>query len=147
MKHIAFILSICLLSALSSCRAPMTHATYYIDYKQAGQGKVFITEANSVSFEYEPLGSILVEETSGMVKVTVPTTEKERNIDPLYGSGPETKTVNGYSKATAQTALNYAAQEAIRLGGDGLINLRLASSRDGKGDVVVSVSAMVIKRK
>lgn len=127
----------------------MTHATYYIDYKEAGQGKVFITEANSVSFDYEPLGSILVEETSGMVKLTVPTTEKERNDDSLYGPGPSTKTVNSYSEATAQTALNYAAQEAVRLGGDGIINLRLSSTHDGKGASVVSVSVsgMVIKRK
>lgn len=147
MKHITFLLTICLLAALSSCRAPMTHATYYIDYHEAGQGKVFITEANSVSFDYEPLGSILVEETSGMVKLTVPTTAKERDKDDLYGLGTMTKTVNSYSKATAQTALNYAAQEAIRLGGDGLINVRLSSSRDGKGDAVVSVSGMVIKRK
>lgn len=125
----------------------MTHATYYIDYQEAGQGKVFITEANSVSFEYEPLGSILVEETSGVVKITVPTTEKERNVDSLYGPGPSTKTVTSYSKATAQTALNYAAQEAIRLGGNGIINLRLASVNDGKGGAIVSVSGMIIKRK
>lgn len=147
MKHIAFLLTVCLLAALSSCRAPMTHATYYIDYQQAGQGKVFITEANSVSFEYEPLGSILVEETSGMVKLTVPTTEKERDRDDLYGTSSTTKTVNSYSKATAQTALNYAAQEAILLGGDGIINLRLTSVNDGKGGAVVSVSGMIIKRK
>lgn len=147
MKHFTILIAVCLLAALSSCRTPMTHATYYIDYQEAGQGKVFITEANSVSFEYEPLGSILVEETSGMVKVTVPTTKKDRDFDPLYGAAPSTKSVNSYSKATAQTALNYAAQEAIRLGGDGLINLRLSSYRDSKGDAVVSVSAMVIKRK
>lgn len=146
MKHFTFLLFIGLLLAFSSCRAPMTHATYYIDYQEAGQGKVFITEANSVSFEYEPLGSILVEETSGVVKVTVPTTEKERNSDSLYGPGPATKTVNSYSKATAQTALNYAAKEALRLGGNGIINLRLTSTQNGKNSVV-TVSGMVIKRK
>lgn len=149
MKHIAFLLLVCLLSALSSCHTPMTHATYYIDYQEAGQGKVFITEANSVSFEYEPLGSILVEETSGVVKITVPTTEKERNDDSLYGPGPSTKTVTSYSNATAQTALNYAAQEAIRLGGDGIINLKLSANLDSKGRKIetISVSGMVIKRK
>lgn len=138
-----------LLLAFSSCRAPMTHATYYIDYQEAGQGKVFITEANSVSFEYEPLGSILVKETSGVVKITVPTTEKDRDKDSLYDSGPSTKTVTSYSKATAQTALNYAAQEAIRLGGDGIINLKLSANLDNKGQKIetVTVSGMVIRRK
>lgn len=147
MKHFTFLLSISFLLALGSCKAPMTHATFYIDYKEAGQGKVFITESNSVSFDYEPLGSILVEEASGFVKVTVPTTEKERNEDPLYGPGQSTKTVSSYSLATAQSALNYAAQEAIRLGGDGLINLNLSASRGKSGELVVSVSGMVIKRK
>lgn len=146
MKYLCSIFAYCLLLAVGSCRTPMTHATYYIDYQEAGQGKVFITEANSVNFEYVPLGSILVEETSGVVKVTVPTTEKDRNFDTLYGPGSTTKTVSSYSKATAQTALNYAAQEAVRLGGDGIINLRLTSTNDGKGGSVVSVSGMVIKR-
>lgn len=125
----------------------MTHATYYIDYQKAGQGKVFITEANSVSFEYEPLGSILVEEKSGVVKLTVPTTEKERNDDSLYSIGSSTKTITSYTTATAQTALNYSAKEALRLGGDGIINLRLTSERDRHGNAIVSVSGMVIKRK
>lgn len=147
MKKFISTIFICSLLALVSCRTPMTHTTYYIDYQEAGQGKVFITEANSVSFEYEPLGSILVEETSGMIKITVPTTEKERNSDSIYGTGPTTKTVNSYSRATAQTALNYAATEVLLLGGDGIINLQLSATRDKSGTPIVSVSGMVIKRK
>lgn len=149
MKKLISTIFICSLLALGSCSVPMGHATYYIDYKEAGQGKVFISEANSVSFEYEPIGSIVVVESSGVVKTTVPTTEKERSSDALYGPGPSTKTVSRYSQATAQTALNYAAQQALLLGGDGIINLQLSTEFDKKGEKVetVTVTGMVIKRK
>lgn len=147
MKRLLFILfSALALVALNSCHAPFSHVTYYVDYQQAGKGKVFITEANSVSFEYEPLGTILVEEVPGSVKVTVPTTEKERAADDgLYGPSTS-KTVTTYSQATAQTALNYAAEKAIELGGNGLINVRLSSYLDNQKRRVVQVTGMVIKR-
>lgn len=146
MKKLTLLMSAFVMLAVGSCNTPKSHVTYYIDYQKAGNGKVFITESNSVSFEYMPLGTILVEETPGFVEVTVPTTEKERQDDPLYGSGASTKTVKKYSNATAQSALNYAAEEALTLGGDGIINLRLSSYYVGK-ERIVQVSGMVIKRE
>ena len=150
MKYFKSLLTAVVLAGLSSClsHSPLSHVTYYTDYQEASQGKLFISEANSVNFEYEPLGSILVEEIPGSVKITVPTTEKERqrDNDGLYGAVPATKTITSYSQATAQTALNYAASQAITMGGDGLINLKLTSYiKDEKR--IVQVTGMVIKRK
>ena len=140
--------SLLLLATLNACRPPFRHATYYIDYQQAGDGLVFITEANSVSFDYEPMGSVLVEEISGSVKITIPKTKKDRNVeDGIYGEDVATKTVTSYAEATAQSALNYAATVAIRLGGDGIINLKLSTYRGPHNDKIVVVSGMVIKRK
>ena len=145
MKHLSILSIVLGALLLTSCASTFTHATYYIDYKDAGQGKLFITESNSVSFDYEPLGSILVEEIPGAVKVSVPISDKERrNHDDLYTSS--SKTVTSYSQATAQTALNYAAQKCIEIGGDGLINVKLNSYMDDHKRRVVQVSGMVIKR-
>ncbi len=142
------LLAVIALAGFSACHSPLSHITYYLDYKEASQGKLFISEANSVSFEYEPLGSILVEEVPGTVNIIVPVPEKtnQKDDDGLYSANP-TKTITTYSDATAQSALNYAAVRAIEMGGDGLINLRMSSYVDRYKRKVVQVTGMVIKRK
>lgn len=139
---------------LGSCaKVPMKHATYFVDYKEAGKGRVFISEANSVSFEYEPLGSVIVEEISGYKpKVKHRDLEKEQKLEPLY-IGPSSDYVveddddSKYANANAQSALNYAVDEVIRMGGNGLINVKISTYYPEKSNRrVVAVYGMAIKR-
>ena len=144
-------LSLCgaalLLFSLSACSPKLTQRVYLVDYVEAGQGKVFISESNSVSFDYEPLSSIIVEEFPGIVKTVVPVSGKEsgRGGDPIYGDNKDAKVIQNYQKATAQSALNYAARKVIEMGGDGLINLKMSTFVEG-GKNAVQISGMVIKR-
>lgn len=148
MKYITSIITLCAILALSSCKVhQLRHETYYLDYQEAGQGKVFLTESNSVSFDYEPLGSILVKEISGVSKKLVAVSNKERRPDDLYGPGPASKTVEEYTFATGQRAINYAVQQAIELGADGIINLRVEAVNPPKEPFTIVVTGMAIKRK
>ena len=136
--------------AMPSCKSsirPMWHEVYTIDYAAAGGGKVFITESNSVSFEYEPIGSILVKEHPGEKEVKVPLSQREIDYEMFFGVPPETKTERKYEPSTAQSALEYAANQTLLLGGDGIINLKLTSEYVEHEGRVVCVSGMVIKRK
>lgn len=133
MKKVAFFISVCLVMALSSCMPKMSHDVYYIDYEFAGKGKVFITESNSVSFDYEPLGSIVVVEKPG---------EIETKVD----MQTQTKTVRTFANASTQSALNYAVDKVIELGGNGLVNLKFEVFK-GDGGMNVMVSGMAIRRK
>lgn len=138
-----------------SCRPQFTQVAYFLDYQQAGNGKFFISESNSVSFEYEPIGSILIEELPGEVKITTEPRKIEKsrnyrdNYDDIYSKdvSPNPKTKHKWQYASAQSALNYAVDTATELGGDGLINVKLSSYIDKHNNRIVQISGMVIKRK
>ncbi|WP_289763767.1 hypothetical protein [uncultured Duncaniella sp.] len=139
-------------AVLSSCQSnnfmPMlSHQTYYLDYKEAGQGKVFITEANSVSFEYEPLGSILIVEYPGYVKVSDPSGEVQEEKKKLFAANLYNNKESNFKfqPASIQSAMNYAVEKALALGGDGIINLKFSSDFNATTNVV-QISGMVIKR-
>ncbi len=147
MKKLLSILAVAFIMA--ACSSPMRHATYFLDYAQAGGSEVFISEANTVNFDYTPLGSIIVEETPGMVTVRGNVSEKEnkRMRDDIYGEESGRKNMKVYSNASTQSALNYAVQEVKAIGGDGLINLKFSTQLDKNSRVIVVISGMVIKRK
>ncbi|WP_289862893.1 hypothetical protein [uncultured Duncaniella sp.] len=151
MKKVALcILSAALLSLVSCKPVMLSHQTYYLDYQEAGQGKVFITEANSVSFEYEPLGSILIVEYPGFVKVTAPSGEVSNEKKKLFAADLYNNKYSNlrYDNASTQSAINYAVEKVLALGGDGIINLRFSSYFDKSAQKqVVQISGMVIKRK
>ncbi len=141
------------MTALGSCQsnsiAPMlSHRAYYLDYKEAGRGKVFITEANSVSFDYEPLGSILIVEYPGYVKVSDPSGEVQEEKKKLFAANLYNHKDSNlkYQTASMQSAMNYAVEKALELGGDGIINLHFSPYFDTTTNAV-QVSGMVIKRK
>ena len=136
------------LACMSSCTPKFSQVSYFVDYRQAAGGKVFLTESNSVSFEYNPVGSILIEETAGTFKEYKEMSEKEksRNLDPIYGDYQPDMS-KGYRFPTAASALDYAANKALEMGGDGIINLKMVSTRSKDKRMQLVISGMVIKRK
>lgn len=139
--------------ALSSCvtvkPSPFISNVYYLDYYKLGHsGKILLSESNSYSGDYESIGSIIVNQESGHVRIESEKTKVKVSDDDVYGNPPtyktETKYKTGeYKEATFSTALEEAVNTAERMGGDAIINLKYTVL----SPTSVSVSGMVIKRK
>lgn len=107
----------------------------YIDYN-AFPG-MFISESNSVSFEYQPIASLYADELSGEYKVV----KKKVGTNEIYGD-EYAITDDGYRRANPQSALAFAIEKAKAMGGNGIINLKIQKIERG-----YSVTGMVIRRK
>lgn len=129
---------ICLIAAaLASCETPLKFEQNYgfIDY--AAFPGMFLTESNSVSFEYLPVASLYAEELTGQFQGV----KKKVKNNEIYGE--EYEIVDGNNRyASPQSALAFAIERARDLGGNGIINLHI--QRIDRG---YSVTGMVIKRK
>lgn len=139
------ILALCVFAALmmSSCApsiSPFKQSAGYIDYSVFPG--MFLTESNSVSFEYQPIASLYASEVTGAYKV-----EKKRiRTDEIYGS--DYVEYDGKIRfANPQSALKFAVEKAEALGGNGIINLKIEPYVYSDGRDAYFVSGMVIKRK
>lgn len=126
----------------------------YMDYQKIGHGKVFISESNSVSFEYTPIASITVIELSGHVIKTKKAnknkpTHNESVGDDIYYASEKDKTEYGdYREASYESALKRAVAICENNGGDGIINLKYNSKYDEEShEWFITVEGMIIKRK
>ena len=138
------------LASCASIKSPrFIQRAYFVDYQQAAGGKVFITESNSVSFDYTPVGSLLVEEISGMEKKPKDISVKQayKQTDPIYGDAPQSSGKSYYRSPDAESALDYAAKKALDMGGDAIINLQVVPSVYEGGRQMLIVKGMVVKRK
>lgn len=161
-KSNLFILAVALL-AFSSCSSSskpiFTQQVYTVDYKTAGlDGKILLTESPSVSFDYESLGSIIVEQRSGyeVLSSDVKTKITKGYGDTFDSSSYYTKTtvdrtLGKYLQATPETALMAASKAAQEMGGDAIIGLKHSFIYELVGTstnvVGYTVSGMVVKRK
>lgn len=122
-----------------------------MDYQKIGHGKVFISESNSVSFEYTPIASINVIESSGHVSKTKKAKANKPNInesvgDDIYYASEKDKT--DYREASYESALKRAVAACEDKGGDGIINLKYRSEYDYENHKwIIGVTGMIIKRK
>jgi hypothetical protein len=122
-----------------------------MDYQKIGHGKVFISEANSVSFEYTPIESIIVMESSGHVSKTKKAKANNPNInegvgDDIYYASEKGKT--DYRESSYESALKRAVAICEREGGDGIINLKYHREYDNESHKwIIAVTGMIIKRK
>lgn len=128
MKKSLFSSILTLILLLTSCspKSYMVEAQY-LDYSMYSANRIFITESNSVNFEYSPLGTIKINIYSG----TVPHT-------------------NHWLDAKPQTGIRQLVDKAISVGANGIINLRIEPFTTVIGDEPrsgLSVSGMAIKRE
>jgi uncharacterized protein YbjQ (UPF0145 family) len=94
----------------------------------------FLTESNSVSFDYRPIGSLSVSISSGL-------------YDPAEESG-RTSSYRKFRNATANDTVNALYEKARRYKADGIINLGFRYYRKKNGQTVrISATGMAIKRK
>ena len=145
MKKILFsLLALTLLSGCGSIKTTFLSLSNVVDYQKYHEQGFFITEANSVSFEYDPIGSVLV------------------TMRPGYEVTKSARGYLSYSKnprmITEYDVLDELKKEVETLGGNGVINIKVlyetsrieASAWDAsvlKQGTTITVTGMAIKRK
>jgi len=144
-KSIILILSI---FALSSCvtKYPYTVRYSYFDYSEYNKKGFFITESNSVIFEYTPVGSISISIRSGYEceeKLGINSTTKDSLIYMSCGK---------YKEYNTQKAISALVNLANSNDANGIINLKVEfiPAVYEKGNIIlgegVIVSGMAIKK-
>lgn len=97
-----------------------------VDYSTLTQQGIFVTESNSVSFDYEPIGSIVAEETGGWVYKN----GKPMNQDPKddYYIGSSSKKI--YQAPDVQVAFANLASRLKEINANGIVNLKVVSTME-----------------
>ncbi|HWK58145.1 MAG TPA: hypothetical protein VNQ80_12435 [Parapedobacter sp.] len=143
-------------AAISSCSVvgPGMYSATAIDYKRFNDQGFFITESNSVNFEYTPISSVSALFTNGWIEKEVVDENKpkklKRHKDDVYNTeGPKMKQV--YVRGTPDGVTDLLVEEAMKMGGDGIINFKYSAEvyidKDGNAKVYGwSASGMAIKR-
>lgn len=141
MKRILYFLV--LASILVSCNTSMVLSpkqySACIDYGYLSQRGIFLTESNSVSFEYEPLGSLYVECTGGYVK-----NDKGNSNNTVEDIYLKRNPKYSYQPATVEDAFDMALGELKRLRGNGIINLRINTTSEYVSAYSVWVNKIII---
>lgn len=121
MKKIFFLMIVT--SILSSCVSlEQVTVTNVIDYSRFSKNGIFVTESNSVNFEYMPLGSVV-----------------------SVSRGAVEQTLLSY-KVDMDKAFSDIGKRLKDLDANGLINLKIASSSD-KYFYYITVTGMAIRRE
>ena len=147
MKKINYLASVVLLTLLGSCAPKLHYSTNvgYIDYSQFANEGIFLTESNSVNFEYTSIGSVSVAVLSGNVDKQRP---NKYNYKDLYGKEQDEK-YSEWVTASPEQAIKLAVEKAKEQGGNGIINIKVEPYTDISDKVARSgflLSGMVIKK-
>lgn len=143
------LLFIFLVSVLSSCmKIPYISTSSIIDYSYYSDKGFFITESNSVNFQYKPICSIQVRVESGY-EVTGSDKEVSRS---LLGGEKTTysEKMGNYKIATVNEALDLIYKESVEKGANGVINMKITplTAYQGNQTIITGyyVTGMAIKR-
>ena len=128
--------------ALASCSivnvpAPKQYAAT-IDYAYLSQKGIFVTESNSVNFDYEPLGSIYVECTGGWVK------KKYKEGDVMGDIYMTNLGSVKYLPPTIDDAYQLILSEVKKLRANGVINLKISTVSEYLSTYKVTVNKIII---
>lgn len=153
MKKFLFITSIVFL--LSSCAVKYPYRQYsaVVDFTEYTNQGFFITESNSVSFDYDPIGSVSSVVKSGYEVLGQEMSAKGNMKDDVYYHENTGKLKFGkYISANIEDALSELVNASKELGANGIINLEvnyISATYDKYGDVASPssyiVSGMAIK--
>ncbi len=149
MKHLSFIFSICLLF-LSGCsivpKYPYLETAVVLDYSEYTKNGFFMTEANSVGFDYEAIGSVSAKVQSGYEVLR----ENLREVgDDVYGKSTVKRSVKygNYKQAYSDTAIEVLYNKAKDIGANGLINIKVTyipAVRDLKTGIIYEPDAIIV---
>ena len=125
-----------------------------LDYSPLTSKGIFVTESNSVGFEYEAIGSIYIEMRNGTVKKSNQSKNRDE-YDIIYSSKhnrspqsiPERSELTKQKSYNIDDAVKRLAYELQNLDANGIINLKIqhveTNITHGEGYVI---TGMAIKR-
>ncbi len=121
MKQFLFFVTTILLMSCS-VKHIYTATSQVLDYEKYSKQGFFITESNSVSFDYTPIGSVLVRVYSGYVYEGTEYVKKFKS----NGTYTEIPTIRAgeWKDCDLNDAFAQLHQEAISRGANGVINLK-----------------------
>lgn len=111
---------------LSSCRTPFYLGSSALDYSKYSNQGFFISESNSVSFDYKPIASVVAEFQTG--------------YEPLIRNGKAVvwenewgmkvpKTTKKLIPATREGVTEELYKKAVQIGANGIINFEISTIR------------------
>jgi hypothetical protein len=121
-----------------------------VDYSWLTEQGIFVTESNSVSFEYETVGSVHIEASSGFEPQN-----KDKHVTEIdRGDGIYTTyLVDGWSKSkwdyipvSLENMFGELAYTLKENGADGIVNFKISYDHIGQRDIA-HITGMAIKRK
>mgnify|MGYP005878621111 CR=1 FL=1 len=157
-KLLVLIFALLSLVACTTVKLPIpVSSSGFIDYLPLTSRGIYVTESNSVSFDYEAIGSIYVTENGGWVR-----TSKDKNIkeekrkkhlnveDDSYYTPENSEISSGkstYISPDVVIAMENMAQELKKTGANGIINLKIEYTREGVLNIEkITISGMAIKK-
>jgi len=135
-------------SSCMSIRPATSTSSYSIDYSKFIDKGFFITESNSVSFNYTPLSSVYSSQTSGYELLRVNGVVQNKT---LYSGVSSPKTTNNYINASPDAVLSALYEDAVKQGANGIINLNITSTSAASAPgmlpiVTIVATGMAIKK-
>lgn len=151
--YLLFSFMMIVLTACQSLPAPKSNMAV-VDYSVLTNQGVFITESNSVSFPYKPIGSVSIDELGGWVrKADKKRTEymREDYYSSSSSSGGRQVYKQVYQAPEINDMFNKLAAQLHELGANGIINLRITQTFEYSKEVKqsihrVTISGMAIKK-
>lgn len=146
-KVLVLLVGMCMFASCATYRPAPKSFVGVIDYSVLTSKSLFVTESNSVSFDYQAIGSVIAEETGGWVPKNG--AQSSTNVSDEYYVGSSTRKV--YKNPDVQVAFDNIAEQLSSIGANGIINLKITTSSEI--DMVsklsvdkVTVSGMAIRK-
>lgn len=141
---------VALMSSCTTINLPKPYTKIrMVDYSWLTEQGIFVTESNSVSFDYEAVGSISVESSSGYEPRDkdkhVTTIEKGDGIYTTYLVDSWSKTKFDYYPASLEDMFGELNSELKEKGADGIVNFKINYDRI-EGRNIIRITGMAIKR-
>lgn len=124
---------------MSSCVTTTKYAVYtgMVDFKKYNDKGFFITQSNSVSFEYEPIGYVSAIIFSGYDENQKSTQKKTS----LAGVNP-----GKHHAANNDEAFEVLYEKCTNEGANGIINVDFSTTKDQLGNILsIQANGMAIK--
>lgn len=123
-KIVLLLFSIAILSACGTVNLPKPQSNIgLIDYSGLTQKGIFVTESNSVNFDYEAIASVYIEEIGGWVRKDGKPDSDDPKSDYYINSSARKKT---YEKPNLQEVFKKLVEQLKEQKANGIINLRIS---------------------
>lgn len=132
-----------------SCAPKFSSKVYYTDYQRYLDAGFFVTESNTVPFDYSPVGSVVVRQKAGVMSDTEILNQKvpeKQGYDEIYGELEKKRHSNSWKFPSDYTALDAVFNVAKEQNADGIINLKITMPEINNNNLI-ELSGMLIKRK